>query len=152
MPSTSTIRTRQRQTEKTNRSWGSPNFRIDVCGDVHHETPMPEAKGTKEPWYLGIEKSAVAHGHYNRIAFAVQETIAHAEKNRSIENIVRWYGCTSTEDTVKSPEHPPQHLNTRYWRRVRQHFPAAETSWSDSFFSRHWCENKSKYGSRFCQN
>lgn len=52
--------------------------------------------------------------------YAIDRIVRHIENGINTKLIARWYGCVPIEQTIKLAEHNPQHLNTRYWKRLNK--------------------------------
>lgn len=58
--------------------------------------------------------------------YRVTRIVRHISEGDNVRFVVRWYGYTSADDTVKPPEHIFEHLITRYWRRVMRNEVAGQ--------------------------
>lgn len=76
----------------------------------------------KDEWYEDENNDDIFKG-LNESAMVPQEwtvdyTVRHIGKGANVKYVIRWYGYTSTDDTVETTKHIPQHFITGYWWRV----------------------------------
>lgn len=50
--------------------------------------------------------------------FMVQKIVRHIGTGQETKDVVRWYGYSSSQDTVGLPDHLLTHFITRYWGRI----------------------------------
>lgn len=80
----------------------------------------------------GIQSNNADDDEVDTIGYFVKRIVWHTEKHERTHSLVRWYGCTSKDDTLQAREHLPDNFIVRYWQCFGRRTTAANAQKNSS--------------------